>query len=180
MTNTIRPLAFVSGSLFAATAAIDLPHDQAREFVSTADYVLEAVFTLALAAGTLTLLALLRSATSRLARVGFAVAGLGTATLAVVAGATFVNGSEVLDTVFPLGLLGIILGYLVLAVADLRRNVEPRFVGLALIASLAAMIALGEGLGVVAWAFGWFAVAALLAPAPARAATRTPAAPADK
>ena len=30
------------------------------------------------------------------------------------------------------------------------------------------MIALGEGYGVLAWSVGWFAVAALLSPAPVR------------
>ncbi len=166
MTITTRHLALVAGGLFAVTAAIDVAVDQPRVFTSTADYLLEAVFGLALVAGAATLGSLLRSATGWAARTGFGLACLGTATLAFVAGATLVDGREVLDAVFPLGLMGILLGYAVLAVADLRRRVTPRFAGLALVGSVIAMIALGDGYGVIAWSAGWFAVAALLSPAP--------------
>jgi hypothetical protein len=166
MTITTRHLALAAGSLFAVTAAIDVAVDQPRVFTGTADYVLEAIFVLSLVAGAATLGSLLRAATGWAARTGFGLAGLGTATLAFVAGATVVNGREVLDAVFPLGLLGIMLGYAVLAVADLRRKVTPRFAGLALAGSVVAMIALGDGYGVIAWSAGWFAVVALLSPAP--------------
>lgn len=167
MTVTTRHLALTAGTLFAATGAIDIPHDQPEVFVSTLDYVLEAVFALALAAGALALGSLAAAARGRPARLGFGLSCLGTATVAFVAGATHVNGGDVLGPVFGLGLLGTILGYAVLAVADLRHRVEPRFVGLALAASVVAMVALGDGYGVLAWSVGWFAVAALHSPAPA-------------
>lgn len=165
MNVTTRHLALAAGALFAATAAIDIPHDQPPVFGSALDYVLEAVFTLSLVAGALTLGSLFGAARSWVARAGFGIAGLGTATVAFVAGATFVSGREVLDTVFPVGLLAIMLGYVVLAGSDLLRKVEPRFVGMALAGSVVAMVALGEGYGVLAWSAGWFAAAALLSPA---------------
>jgi hypothetical protein len=159
-----RHLALLAGSLFAVTAAIDIPHDQAKVFDSTLDYVLEASFTLALVAGAATLFSLFRSAHGWGPRLGFGLSSLGTLTVALAAGATLVNSRETLDSVFPLGLLGITLGYLVLAVADLRRLVHPRFAGLALVGTLVAMIAVGDGYGVIAWSAGFFTVAALLAP----------------
>lgn len=168
MTITTRHLALAAGVLFAATAAIDIPHDQAEPFVSRADFVLEAVFALSLAAAALTLGALARVAASWAARAGFGVAALGTGTLSVVAGATHVSGHDVWGAAFGLGLLGIAVGYLTLAVADLRRRVEPRYAGLVLLVALVAMVALGDGYGEIAWSVGWFTVAALLAPAPVR------------
>lgn len=167
---TTRHLSLLSAGLFVATAAIDIPHDQPSVFVSTADYVLEALFALALLTGAGALGSLARTSARWSARTGFGLAALGTGTVGFVAAATHVNGREVLGPVFPIGLLLIVLGYLVLAVADLRRKVEPRFAGLGLVAGLVAMIVLGDGYGLLAWAAGYAALAALLAPAPAGAA----------
>jgi hypothetical protein len=172
MTLTTRHLALATASLFAVTAAIDIPHEQAQPFASTLDYVLEAVFALSLAAGAATLFSLLRGARGWAARIGFGLSGLGTATVAFVAGATHVNGHDVLGPVFGIGLLATGLGYLVLAVGDLARKVQPRFAGLVLLGSMVAMILLGEGYGVIAWSAGWFAVGALLSPAPVPARAR--------
>jgi hypothetical protein len=169
MTITTRHLALLAGTLFAVTAAINIAHDQPPVFDSSMDYVLEAVFTLSLVAGAATLFSLLRAASGWAARIGFGLAGSGTAVLAYVAGATHVSGREVFDAVFPMGLLAIMVGYVVLAVADLRRKVQPRYAGVALVGSVVAMMVLGEGYGVIAWSAGWFAVAALLSPAQVRA-----------
>jgi hypothetical protein len=168
MTLTSRRLALVTATLFAVTAAIDIPHEQAQPFASTLDYVLEAVFALSLASAALTLGTLAGAARGLAARLGFGAACAGSATLAVVAGATHVNGEDVLGPGFVLGLLGTVIGYLVLAVADLRGRVEPRYAGLALLGSTIAMVALGEGLGLLGWTAGWVAVAALSQAAPVR------------
>ena len=168
MEITSRHLALTAAGLFAATAAIDIPHDQAEPFVSTADFALEALFALSLAAATATLVPLARASGGWLARVGFGLAAVGTGALSFVAGATHVNGHDVLGGVFPVGLLAILLGCLTLAAGDLRRSVRPRYAGLVLLAALIGMIALGDGYGLLAWSAGWVAVAALLGPSPAR------------
>ncbi len=160
-----RPAAALAGTLFALTAAIDIAHDQPPQFTSTADYVLEALFAGSLVASAVALALLGSSAERRVARVGWGLTLLGTVTLAVVVTATFLNGEETLDAVFPAGLLSILLGYVVLAAADLAGRVTPRFAGVALFVSGVGMIALGDGYGVVAWAAGWFALTALTAPA---------------
>lgn len=164
MKITTRHLALAAGTLFAATAAIDIPHDQPDVFVSRLDFVLEAVFALSLAAGAWALWTLARQAAGRVTAVAWAAAATGSSLLALTAGATHVSGRNVLGPVFGIGLLLVLVGYVTLAVLDLRRRVEPRFAGIALAASMIAMIALGDGFGVLAWSAGWFAVAALLQP----------------
>lgn len=164
MTIPLRGLTVLTGCLLAATAAVDIPHEQATVFVSTVDYVLEGLFALALAAATTSLLALLRAASSWLPRSGWTLSALGTTILTLVAGTTFVIGRESLDALFPVGLLCIAVGYLALTVADLRRRAWPRFAGLVLAGGFVAMIVLGEGLGLVAWSASWFAVATLVSP----------------
>ena len=160
-----RTLAAATGVAYALTAAVDFAHVQPTVFTSVTDYVLEALFTAALVFSALTAGSLARTS-SGVSRVGWGIVAAGSALLACVTGATLVGGRETLDTVFPIALLGILVGYLVLGVADVLKKVRPRFVGIALLLSGVAMLALGENSGVLALAAGWFASAALLGPAP--------------
>ena len=77
MTITPRHLAALAGTFFAATAVIDIPHEQAQPFVSTLDYVLEALFALALAFSAATLWSHRPSEPTRGRRVAWAVPALG-------------------------------------------------------------------------------------------------------
>lgn len=165
MNISTRGLALLAGTLFALTAALDIPHDQPDVFASQHDYVLEAAFALSLAAAALTFISLARSATRLPAQIGFAVAGTGAAILMVVASATHVQGRDALDVLFPVGLLAMLLGQVALAVADVRGAVRPRYGGLILAASSIAMIVLGEGYGLIAWSAGWYGLAALMSSA---------------
>ena len=171
---TTRPIALAAGTLFAATAAIDIPHDQPDVFVSRLDFVLEALFALALAAGAWALWSLARQAAGRVPRIAWSVAATGSSLLAFTAGATHVSGRNVLGPAFLLGILLVFIGFATLAVLDLRRRVTPRFAGVALVAGTLGMVALGDGFGLLAWSAAWFAVAALLQPAdvPARELVR--------
>ncbi|RYU15645.1 hypothetical protein [Nocardioides iriomotensis] len=168
MQLTARPAALVAGTLFAATAAIDVPHVQAQPFAGPLDYALEALFAAALWSAALALWLLSRAATGRGRRVAWRVPAAGCGLVAVAATATLVAAHDVLGPVFMLGLLLVLAGYLVLAVLDLRRRLTPRFAGLCLAAGTVGMVALGDGVGTVAWAAAWFGVAALLQPASAR------------
>ena len=178
MNINTRPVALAAGTLFAATAAIDIPHDQPDVFVSQLDWILEALFALALGAGAWALWSLSRQATGRVPRLAWAVAATGSSLLALTAGATHVSGRNVLGPVFGLGILLVFIGYAALAVLDLRRRVEPRFAGFALVGGTLGMVTLGDGFGLLAWSAAWFAVAALLQPADvtARELARTPTA----
>src|SRR5687768_12284582 len=89
-------LAATAGALFAATAAMDIPHDQPEAFAGTLDYLLEVVFCLSMAASAATAWTLLRTTGSRPGRAGWGLALLGYSLLTVVTGATAVNGGDVL------------------------------------------------------------------------------------
>ena len=176
MTITPRHLAGLAGVLFAATAAIDIPHEQAQPFVATVDYVLEALFALSLACAAAALWGIGRAACARGTRVAWSVPALGYSVLALTAGATHVAGQNVGGPAFPLGLLLVMAGSLALAVLDARRRLQPRGAGLVMVATIVVMAVLGEGWGLIAWSAGWFALAALLQPAVARADKLRPAA----
>ena len=169
MTITPRHLAALAGTFFAATAVIDIPHEQAQPFVSTLDYVLEALFALALAFSAATLWSHRPSEPTRGRRVAWAVPALGYTVLAVTAGATHVAGQDVGGPAFPIGLLLVLGGSLALLVLDVRKRLEPRGAGIVLVAAVVVMAVLGEGWGLIPWSAGWFAIAALLSPAADRA-----------
>ena len=161
MRVTASHLALAAGTLFAATAAIDIPHHQPDPFNAPLDYVLEVCFSASLAAGAATAWTLLRSSAGRVGRVGWSLVGLGYSALTVVTAATALSGHDVLGGVFGLALLAIGLGSLVLFAGDVAGRVGPRGAGIVLLVSLVAMMALGEGYGLLGWSAGWFAVAAL-------------------
>lgn len=154
-------LAASAGALFAVTAGLDIPHHQPNPFGGPIDYVLESLFSLSLAASAATAWTLLRSAGSRLAQVGWSLLAVGYATLTVVTAGTAVNGADVLDPVFGIALLAISLGSLVLFGADVAGKVAPRGAGVVCLVGLVAMMALGEGYGLLAWSAVWFGLAAL-------------------
>ena len=176
MTITPRHLAVLAGTFFAATAVIDIPHEQAQPFVSPIDYVLEAIFALALAFSAAALWSHSSSTRTRGRRIAWSVPALGYTVLAVTAGATHVAGQDVGGPAFPIGLLLVMGGSLALLVLDLRKRLEPRGAGIVLVAAVVVMAVLGEGWGLISWSAGWFALAALLSPARVGAPVREPVA----
>ncbi len=164
MTITSRHLAALAGTFFAATAVIDIPHEQAQPFVATIDYVLEALFALALGFSAAALWSHRPTAATRAIRVAWSVPALGYTVLALTAGATHVAGRDVGGPAFPIGLLLVLGGSVALLVLDLRKRLEPRGAGIVLVAAVVVMAVLGEGWGLIPWSAGWFALAALLSP----------------
>ncbi len=161
MRPTSSTLALTAGVLFAATAAIDIPHHQPDPFAAPVDYLLEVCFSLSWAAGAATAWSLVRAATSRFAAAGWGLLGLGYSALTVVTAATAVNGGDVFGPVFAVALLTISLGSLVLFGTDVAGRVAPRGAGVVALVGLVAMMALGEGYGLLAFSAVWFAIAAL-------------------
>ena len=92
MQLTARPAALVAGTLFAATAAIDIPHIQGQPFAGPLDYTLEAVFAGALWSAALALFLLSRAATGRGRRVAWRVPAVSCALVGTAATATLVAG----------------------------------------------------------------------------------------
>ena len=161
MTRHTRTAAIAAAVLFVAAASIDIPRDQPLVFTGTVDYVLEAVFAAALWAATAALVTLVRANTGLPARIVLGAAALGHALFATASTATLLNGRESLDPVSSVGLVLILAGYLGFLIVDLLKRVEPRFSGIAMFVATLGMFALGEGWGMIAWAAGWFAVAAI-------------------
>jgi hypothetical protein len=161
MRPTTSTLALAAGALFAVTAGFDIPHHQPDPFAGPIDYVLEASFSLSLAAAGATAWMSLRSAASRVSQVGWSLLTLGYVLLTAVTAATAVNGGDVLGPAFGIALLSISVGCLTLFGADVAGRVAPRGAGVVLLVGLVAMMALGEGYGLLAWSAAWFAVAGL-------------------
>ena len=161
MRPTTSALALTAGALFAVTAGFDIPHQQPDQFAGPIDYVLETSFSLSLAAAGATAWTALRAATGRVGQIGWSLLTIGYALLTVVTAATAVNGGDVLSPVFGIALLSISAGCLTLFGGDAAGRVAPRGAGVVLLVGLVAMMALGEGYGLLAWSAQWFAVAAL-------------------
>jgi hypothetical protein len=154
MFNNRSVLALATAALFIVTGILELAHDQVSPFAGTFDYVIEAAFLAALAAGAAACWELRRHG----AKIAWTIAAAGHGILLLPVGATFLRGEEALDALFGVGFLALTLGFLTAAVFDVRRRVTPRYAGLALLVAWIATVALDSTIGVCA---GWLAVAAL-------------------
>ena len=172
-TTTRTRLALGVASLYAVVGALELMSDHNAEdgapLVETVDYALEWAFAAAMAVTAIALVTLRLAPASRWGRIATVAAATGHGMLAIGAAATAVNGRETLDALFALGSLVLVIGYVTLAVLDVRRRVQPPRAGIVLaLGFVAATITDGLGIG------GGFMLAASWA-AVAQLGTRTPA-----
>jgi hypothetical protein len=185
----LRTTAMVAAGAYGAGAVLELVRDQPATFSSPLDYLIEASFVGGLAATVTVLVGLARRQRSVGPRLALGLAGAGNAVILVAAGGTLVLGREVLDGVFVLGVLGVIVGFLGLAVLDLFRRLAPRRAGVVLLLGFVGSMvvsgvlgaALGHGgdggtAGGLALAAAWVAVGRLLSPEPSVAAEQMAAA----
>lgn len=165
--STLSLAALAAAAFYAITGAIELAHDQPTVFADPIDYWLEACFVAALAASAGVLAAIGRAGLSgRSGSSGWLIAAGGNAALLVAAAATLVEGRESLDPLFGLGFLAIVVGYLTLAVIDLRGKLLPRRGGLVLLAGFVATAVidnLAAGAGGLVLAATWAALSRLIA-----------------
>ncbi len=173
-------LALLAAGAYALTGVLEIVHDQPAVFADPADYVIEAAFAVALLAGVSVLVLLSRAGLSgRVATVGWALAAAGNAALATAALATTIAGREVLDPLFPLGFVVIVVGYLILAVCDLRNRLTPPRTGLVLVVGFIATAVVDNlvtGGGTLVLAATWAALARLMSlPATGARSSRRPA-----
>ncbi|MGH3089410.1 MAG: hypothetical protein ACRDSJ_19125 [Rubrobacteraceae bacterium] len=126
----------VAGAMYALTAILSLFAPQEVVFDSITDYLIEVIFVVGLA-GTLVVIASLhalqRDSYGRLGAAGSLTAFAGYALLVVAAAATTLAGREVLDAVFPVGVLAILLGSVLLGTMTLRARMLPWWCGVFLI-----------------------------------------------
>lgn len=176
----LRTLSMIAAVSYGAGAALELVREQPTTFTSPLDYLIEAGFVGGLAATVAVLVGLIRRQRAAVAKVALGVAAAGNAALLVAATGTLVLGREVLSGVFGIGLLGIVAGYLGLAVVDLLRRLTPRLAGVILMLGFAGSIVvsgllaalLGHGgdngtAGGFALAAAWIAVGRLWVASPA-------------
>lgn len=159
-------LALLAAGAYAVTGALELSHDQPTVFADPIDYVIETAFVLGLAASVGVLLTIGRARLSgRPAMAGWMLAVAGNAALASAALATIIDGREALDPLFPLGFLAIVIGYLTLAVVDLRSRLVPPRAGLLLLVGFIATAVIDNlvtGGGTLVLAATWAALGRLI------------------
>lgn len=160
----------LAGLMYALTAILSLLAPQGMIFDSFSDYLIEIIFVVGLA-GTLLAVAGLHALHGgrygRTGAVGSLTTFVGYALLFVAAAATTLAGREVLDAVFPIGVLAILVGSVLLGATILRARVLPWWYGMVLIVGFPLSVPLDVitgGAGGLALAVVWALVGyALLA-----------------
>lgn len=126
----------LAGVMYALTAVLSLVAPQERVFDSFSDYLIEVIFVLGLAGTLVAIVGLHALHTGRyglLGAVGSLIAFIGYALLLVAAAVTTLLGREALDAVFPIGVLAILVGSVLLGAMILRARVLPWWCGVLLI-----------------------------------------------
>ena len=164
-TRNLAIVAILAGALYALTGVLELGHDQREQFAGVTDYVIEAAFVAALGLSAALLWMLRKTGTGGVATGAFLVAAAGNTVIGIAALATLIAGEEMLDPVFPLGVLLVLGGYLALLVADLRGRLTLPRAGVVLTLSFVLAAFLDEptsGAGGLVVGAGWCALARLI------------------
>ena len=155
---------FVAGLGYIVQAIIGLIKPQTEVFSGSSDYVLEAVFIIALLSTVVALLGLhsLKGALyGRAGMVGLWLAVIGTALLALSAVVTLFAGRNSLGPAFLGGTLLALIGYIVLGVSVLRARALPLWGGLALMLGFPLSLVL-SAFGGILFGLAWLSVGYLL------------------
>jgi hypothetical protein len=154
------PLAALAGTAFALAQGF-LP-EQAQPLHRTSDYLLEALFALSLFAGAAATAALPRLGlvpwNGRLSKVAVPAYAVGQSLVGLAATWTLAQGRDALGPVFLAGLLAMLVGGGLVAVAAVRSGVLPGPVAIGFGAALPLSMAIGTW-GPLAGALLWLAVA---------------------
>ncbi len=159
-----------AGVMYALTAILSLFAPQEVVFDSTTDYLIEVIFVVGLV-GTLVAIAALhtlqRESYGRLGAAGSVTAFVGYALLLVAATATTLAGREALDAVFPIGVLAVLVGSVLLGATTLRARKLPWWCGVLLIVGFPLSVALDvavSGAGSIVLGIAWALVGYALLP----------------
>ena len=154
-------VAMLAGLAYGIQSIMGVIKPQAEIFSGTSDYVLEAVFIVALAATIFALTGLHSFAGDRYGRtgmVGFWLTVMGTALTTISAVATLVAGQNSLGIAFLGGVLLSLIGYIVLGITTLRAKVLPTWAGLALIFGFPLSLFLSTFGGGILLGLAWLSV----------------------
>jgi hypothetical protein len=151
----------LAGVMYVLTAILSLLAPQERVFDSFSDYLIEVIFVVGLA-GTLVAIAGLHTLHGGrygpLGAAGSLTTFIGYALLLVAAVVTTLLGREALDAVFPIGVLTVLTGSVLLGAMILRARVLPWWCGVLLIIGFPLSVPLDVitgGAGGLALAIVW-------------------------
>ena len=155
--------AVVAAVGWAATGVVELVHDQSEaDFETTADYVLELAFLIGLVGSTVALWRLAPEGPALTRWAAWAAAG-GFGLLSVSAAITLGLGSNddpgPIGALFPLGLLVLVLGLIVLVAESIRRRFVPRWFPPVLLLAFVVLVVLQDYGGAFAMTAAWLALA---------------------
>lgn len=153
--------AIVAGLGYLIQAVMGLIKPQTDVFSGTSDYVLEAVFIVALVATVFALIGYHSFAQNRYGKAGTAglwLTVLGTGLITISALATLFAGQNSLGPAFLGGVLLALIGYVVLGIASLRAKVLPLWNGLAFIFGFPLSIFLSAFGGAILFGLAWLTI----------------------
>lgn len=151
----------LAGLAYLIESVMGVVRPQPEVFASTSDYILEAIFIVALLATVLALVGLHGFAAGRDARlgtVGFWLTAIGTSLLALSAIATLLAGQNSLGLAFLGGLLLNFVGYILLGIAALRAKVLPAWMALGLCVGFPLSVLLSSFGGGILLGLAWLVV----------------------
>jgi hypothetical protein len=155
----------MAGLGYLVQAVMGLIKPQTEVFSGTSDYILEAVFIVALIATIFALMGLhsfLAGRYGKTGTAGFWLALIGTAGMAISAIATLIAGQNSLGIVFLGGMLLALAGYVVLGIAILRAQALPLPGGLALLLGFPLSVFLSALGGGILFGLAWLGVGYLM------------------
>jgi hypothetical protein len=151
----------VAGLGYLVQAVMGLIKPQTEVFSGTADYVLEAVFIVALVATIFSWIGLHSFAQKRHGKVGtigFWLAVIGTGLMTISAIATLFAGANSLGLAFLGGVLLALLGYILVGMMVLREKILPRWGGMALMLGFPLSVFLSAFGGGILFGLAWLGV----------------------
>jgi len=153
--------AILAGSAYLIESIMGVIKPQSEVFSGISDYVLEAVFIIALAATIFALMGLHAFAQGRYGKagmIGFWLTSIGTALIMISAVVTLFAGQNSLGAAFLGGVLLDFIGYVILGITTLRSKILPLWVGLALIFGFPVSVILNSFGGGVLLGLAWLIV----------------------
>lgn len=154
-------LSIVAGFGYIIQAAMGLIKPQTDVFSGLSDYVLEAIFVIALIATIFALLGYHWYAQNRYGRagsIGLWLTVIGTGLITISALATLFAGQNSLGPAFLGGVLLALIGYVVLGITTLRAKVLPLWCGAALIFGFPLSIFLSAVGGAILFGLAWLTI----------------------
>ena len=150
--------AIFAGLAYVIESIMGVIKPQSEFFSGISDYVLEAVFIIALAGTIFAVMGLHAFAQGRYGKagmIGFWLTLIGTALIMISAMLTFFVGQNSLGAAFLGGVLLDFIGYVVLGITTLRSKILPLWVGLSLIFGFPVSVILSSFGGGVLFGLAW-------------------------